>query len=377
MRIKSNSRIETMSTPRNEKSDKGLTWKDFLPIILAIPLAILVKLFIMTSYHVPTASMIPTIIPGDHILVEKWLLGPRLFINGEVYRLPGWRSVRRGDILVFNVPKEDSIFRLHRDINYYNWKKSQAGSEQSTMVKDSFQFMPIPGRTPFVKRVVGMPGDEVEYRSHHILINGELLSPHPESYQQFEIYFQSQADFDQFKDSLYRMGQHIQMNRADHLLRGIFRSDQLDFIRQLESRINTLYFIPDPLEIPKDFTWARTLAQSNIPVRIPAENWTATVDSVFLSRYGQLIRRFEGFSGWIENDKLYDEHGQQLKEYTFRQNYYWAMGDNRPFSVDSRAWGLIPEDHAIGITRRTFWSRIPQMGIREGFRWDRVWERLD
>lgn len=365
-----------MNSEKQKKKDR-LTWKDFLPIILAFPLAILVKIFLFTSYHVPTASMVPTIIPGDHILVEKWVLGPRFYINDQVYRLPGVRSIHRGDILVFNVPKEDSIFRGHRDMNYYSWKHSQASSPHAKIEKDSFQFMPIPGRTPFVKRIVGLPGDIIEYKSHTILINGKLLPPHPGSLQHFEIQFQNTSEFDSYKDSLYQLGQHIQMNRSDHRLRGIFTYEQLSYLRSTPAIITPHYYIPDPAQIPRDFTWARTLAQTNHPIQIPAEGWTVEVDSTFLSQYGQLLQRFENIEGHILHNQIIGVDGQPVERYTFRQNYYWAMGDNRPYSVDSRSWGLIPEDHAIGITRRTFWSRQPGQGMKDGFRWDRFWERLD
>lgn len=360
---------------KNKKSNK-LTWKDFLPIILAFPMAILVKLLIFTTYHVPTASMISTIIPGDHILVEKWIFGPRMYIKGNAYRLPGLRSIHRGDILVFNVPKEDSIFQHHRDINYYNWKQSQAASPSPQTKKDSFQYMPIPGRTPFVKRVVGLPGDTIEFTSNMVYINQAPLKNPFNSYQHFEIVFNTTADYDQYKDQLYKAGEHIQMNRAEHLLTGIFKTRELDFLKPETATVRPLYYFPDPEHIPEDFRWARTLAQSRHAIRIPREGWTVNVDSVFIDHYGQIIRRFEGFEGNLHKNHLLDSRGKEIEQYTFSQNYYWAMGDNRPYSVDSRAWGIIPEDHIIGITRRTFWSKVPEMGLKEGFRWERLWERL-
>ncbi len=359
------------------KKRDPLTWKDFLPIILAIPLAILVKIFILTSYHVPTASMAPTIVPGDHILVEKWILGARFYINDQVYRLPGIRKVRRGDILVFNVPKEDSIFQSQRHLDYYHWKNSQAASSGFSAERDSFQFMPIPGRTPFVKRIVGMPGDEVEFNHHTILINGESEKPHPKSLQHFVIRFEQLTDFDRYKDSLYRMGEHVQMNRGAHEFRGVFTLEQLDLLPGDRTEIRVQYYFPDPSQIPDDFSWAKKLAVSGSRLRIPAEGWTTVADSLFVSIYGQILKRFENFEGQIRDQRLWDAEGRVMEHYTFRQNYYWTMGDNRPYSVDSRSWGLVPEDHAIGVTRRTFWSRVPEQSIKAGFRWNRMWERLD
>lgn len=360
---------------KKEKSNK-LTWKDFLPIILAFPMALLVKIFIFTTYHVPTSSMVPSIIPGDHILVEKWVFGPRIFIKGKSYRLPGWRSIRRNDILVFNVPKEDSIFQHHREINYYNWKQSQAASQSLEVQKDSFQFMPIPGRTPFVKRVIGLPGDTLLYTSNMIYINGHPMETGSSSYQHFEITFNHTSDYDHYKDSLYSLGENIQMIRSQNQLTGIFKSSDLGFLDSIQATIQPRWHLPKFNHIPEDFRWARTLARSSQPVRIPYKGWTAPVDSLFLDRYSQIIRRFEGFKGVADLNQLLDREGHEIEEYTFTKNYYWALGDNRPYSVDSRAWGIIPEDHVIGITRRTFWSKIPEKSFKEGFRWERFWERL-
>ncbi len=360
-----------------KKRSRKLSWKDFLPIILAFPLAVLVKVFIFTTYHVPTASMLPTIIPGDHILVEKWVFGPRLYLNNKIYRFPGWRSIRQGDILVFNVPKEDSIIPQRREVNFYNWKHSHAASHSSVIVKDSFQFMPIPGRTPFVKRVIGLPGDNIQFSNYTLQINGKTVPTNAKSNQHYKIVFRNTRDFDRYKDKLYQLGEQIQMNRADRMLTGIFRSEELEFIDSSSARTTPLFYFPDPIHIPDDFTWTRALAESRLSIKIPFKGWTTNVDHLFLSQYGQILRRFEQFTGEMSENQLWDTNGHRIDQYTFNQNYYWAMGDNRPYSVDSRAWGLIPENHIIGITRRTFWSKEPEQGFKDGFRWSRFWERME
>src|SRR5690625_6640667 len=69
--------------------------------------------------------------------------------------------------------------------------------------------------------------------------------------------------------------------------------------------------------------------------------------------------------------------GKKLKQYTFHQNYYWCLGDNRPFSIDSRHWGLVPEDHIIGLSRRTMWSRpLSSESDKNKIRWKRIYHPL-
>lgn len=96
-----------------------------------------------SSFKVPTGSMEPTILPGDYILVNKWLTGGRIFdvweaAEGkevEIHRLPGIRSIKRNDVVVFNDPYYRSKDSISMDIKRY-----------------------------YVKRCVALPGDTFEIR---------------------------------------------------------------------------------------------------------------------------------------------------------------------------------------------------------------------
>ncbi len=94
-----------------------------------------------SSFKVPTGSMEPTILPGDYILVNKWLVGARIFDVWEsaegkevdISRLPGIRNIKRNDVLVFNDPYYRSSDSISMDIKRY-----------------------------YVKRCVALPGDTFE-----------------------------------------------------------------------------------------------------------------------------------------------------------------------------------------------------------------------
>ena len=96
-------------------------------------------------FQIPSASMSPTIIPGDNILVNKWIFGPRIynvFCNFDtrkvnIYRLPGISKIKRNDVIVFNYPYSDKIDSIHFNSNDY-----------------------------YVKRCIAIPGDTLE------IING-------------------------------------------------------------------------------------------------------------------------------------------------------------------------------------------------------------
>ncbi len=102
-------------------------------IIAAVVLALLIRSFVIQAFKIPSGSMLPTLLVGDHILVNKFIYGTKIpFTDIKIFPL---RSPRRGDIIVFRYPMD---------------KK-----------KD------------FIKRVVGVEDDVVEIRDKVVFINGK------------------------------------------------------------------------------------------------------------------------------------------------------------------------------------------------------------
>ena len=131
-------------------------WADRL-LTLAFGVCVLALVWILlqvtsfTSFRVPSPSMYPTLIPGDYILVNKWLMGARIFDIWEavedkevpIHRLPGLRKVKRDDVLVFHYPYPHRNDSISMDMLLY-----------------------------YVKRCIGLPGDTVEIRKGCYWING-------------------------------------------------------------------------------------------------------------------------------------------------------------------------------------------------------------
>ena len=103
---------------------------------LAVLLALFIRTFVVQAFKIPSSSMEPTLLVGDHILVNKFIYGVKIpFINKTIIPI---RNPQRGDVIVFIYPVDKS--------------------------KD------------FIKRVIGLPGDKIEIADRKILINGELYN---------------------------------------------------------------------------------------------------------------------------------------------------------------------------------------------------------
>lgn len=139
-----------------EKRQKILKWLNnlinlFLLICLLVIVYFILQVFAVTSFKIPTDSMVPTLLPGDCILVDKCSKGARLFdvaavLNGEeftIHRMPGWRNYRHNDVLVFNFPYPVSWDSINIDVMLY-----------------------------YVKRCIALPGDTVEIRDGHYKVKG-------------------------------------------------------------------------------------------------------------------------------------------------------------------------------------------------------------
>lgn len=112
---------------------KSVAREYFESLVIAVIMALFIRTFIVQAFKIPTGSMEPNLLIGDHLLVNKFVFGPG---GAERVLLPT-RDIRRGDVVVFKYPEDPE-----RD---------------------------------FIKRVIGLPGDTVELRQHRVHINGRPL----------------------------------------------------------------------------------------------------------------------------------------------------------------------------------------------------------
>lgn len=106
--------------------------KSFFPVILVV---FFVRSFIVEPFKIPSGSMMPTLLAGDYILVNKFTYGLRVPILNNTFI--GVNKPSRGDVFVFHYPPDPSI--------------------------------------DYIKRVVGLPGDKIRYEDKQLIINGKPL----------------------------------------------------------------------------------------------------------------------------------------------------------------------------------------------------------
>lgn len=107
--------------------------RSFFPVLLFV---LVIRSFIFEPFRIPSGSMMPTLLQGDYIFVKKYSFGLRLPVLDKKIIETG--EPERGDVVVFRLPSEPSI-------NY-------------------------------IKRVIGLPGDEIVYEGHRLTVNGELIA---------------------------------------------------------------------------------------------------------------------------------------------------------------------------------------------------------
>ena len=401
--------------------------------VFAIVVATVVHNYFIQPFVIPTGSLEKTLKVGDFLFVSKFHYGPRIpktvialplvhdtipLIKTRSYlkypqlpylRLPGFEKIKQNDIVVFNWPA-DTVRRF--------------------FVREKGVIKPMDKKSNYVKRAVGMPGDVFEIKDGVIHINGEenILPYRAKPLLNYKIYSKSGVSssrlislgIDRFirkyeidisnqsSSSLNRLLPYLMSYSQTEDNKLIIITDNkgvpIDLVRSLNLNIIEL------LEKEKDVkltsneikrlnleggfdsinkitqntkTFNTTYFPNNIkfnwnndnfgPITIPKEGQSVNINLDNLPIYKRVIGEYENNDIEIIDNIIYINK-ERSTSYTFKQNYYWMMGDNRYNSEDSRVWGFVPYDHVLG--KPVFiWMSID--GLFEGIgnwkiRWDRV-----
>lgn len=324
-------------------------WVDAL--FFALVVMLIVRTLFFDLFRIPTPSMEKNLLIGDYLFVSKLNYGTRtplsvgipftqIYIRGlelPSWRLPGFSEVERGDNIVFNYPPEEK---------------------------------PIDRKMHYIKRVVGLPDEEIEVRNKVVYVSGEPL-PFLEGMQQYWNIVKRDARVRLSSAALEALEVSEVAPTADPaVVRIVATEAAVDEIREWPwvERV-------EPFVAPSNvgysdimFPAGRNFTPDNYgPVRIPGRGATIELSDANVDVYGDVIRHYEQRQLVRQDDGSYLLDGVPAADYTFQQDYYFVMGDNRDNSEDSRFWGFVPMDHVVGKAIFIYFSwdnarRMPRFG---------------
>ncbi|MEH6538061.1 MAG: signal peptidase I [Psychroserpens sp.] len=359
-------------------------------ILFAIVAATVVHTYFMQPFTIPSSSLEKSLLVGDFLFVSKFHYGARVpmttvatpmvhdtiplaKIKSYVFnddfenrntsllnklqlpymRIPGFESIERNEIVVFNQPADTLL-----DMNVFT--------------PDRNYYKPIDKKTNLVKRCVGIPGDSLEVRDGYVYINGKKNELPDRAKLQF-VYAVT------LKGS-YTGNQLINALKTRYDITDVYPSSNntiafhatVDAAQKARSHPNIASV--ERIITPKDtdrnlfprapqFPWN----YDNFgPIYIPKKGATIALNIEVLPLYKRLISEYENKKVTTRGNQILIE-GEPATSYTFNQDYYWMMGDNRNNSIDARAWGYVPFDHVVG---KPVFIWMSWDGIKNP-RWDR------
>ena len=407
-----------------------MSWVDAL--VFALVAVYFINQFFFQNYVIPSSSLEKSLLTGDYLFVSKVSYGPRIpqtpltmpltqhtlpvvecksyldWPHWDYRRVKGLGKIQLNDIVVFNYPAGDTLcsapqyqafdyyqmcygigYQLYPNrpnpdslsadlrFKYFNaiYEAGRQAIRQNQMEYGEIITRPADRRENYVKRCVGLPGQTLQIKNHIIYLDGKA-NKEPENVQ-YTYYVRLKQSLPEelmeelgisMEDltSLNTVGYLPLTKHAVEVLQG--RKDLVEMIK-LNTDANDLEIYP----LNGNKHWTR---DNYGPVWIPkkGEKIALTMDNIAV--YERPIKVYEDNDLKIKDGKILI-NGQEAKEYTFKMDYYWMMGDNRHNSADSRYWGFVPEDHIVGKPIFIWWSSDPDRHGISGVRWSRLGRIVD
>jgi signal peptidase I len=372
-------------------------------ILFAVVAATIVHTYAMQPFTIPTSSLEKTLLVGDFLFVSKFHYGARMpmtaisfpMVHDSIpvigtksyldqpqlpyFRLPGFQKIKRNDIVVFSWPTDTLI-----DIN-------RPGK--------GFKVKPLDKKSNYVKRCVGVPGDELQIKDGYVYINGEQNVLPDRAKLQFRYKIISKNSFVKTDNKGRYTNQpsafvSSHFNISDIYISDIDRENKIitHIAQMTDEAYEKVKNNPNVIEVEKlteeEGVWNQSVYPQDPrfnwntkyfgPITIPKAGTTINISVENISLYKRIIEVYEGSEFGINNKISLSGtqvmlNSKQITKYTFLQDYYWMMGDNRDNSQDARMWGLVPFNHVVGkpVFIWMSWDTNAN-GIMNKIRWDRM-----
>ena len=386
-----------------EEGEKHNVWLDWLDaIIFAVVVVTFINIFFFQAFKIPSSSMESSLYTGDHLFVSKLTYGPRIpetpltipfthnrafgcesystLIKNDYRRLKGFRSIRRGDCVVFNVPNGDTVLTKAPTEDYYAWVRN-SGRKYTVDNFGPIIVRPADKTDHYVKRCVALPGDTLSVRDGLVWIGSEPQEVYPGVQLTYIVRTTDKIN----PRTLEKLGLNTGELYFDPRLPGYPRmpltSEMLEKVKALSSVVEIFpaldVYPPDaPDTFLSLFPFTQTLwTRDNYgPIWIPEKGATVELNAETLPFYERIIRDYEHNTLETTPEGGIIINGEEAATYTFKQDYYFMMGDNRHNSLDSRYWGFVPEDHIVGRPSIIWLSTDRNRRFPSNIRWRRFFK---
>lgn len=394
-----------LSQEPEHKVSEVRDWID--SIVFALVAAMIIRGNFIEFYRIPSSSMEKSLMIGDYLMVSKIAYGPRTamtplsfplvhnvmplsggnmesylkWIKMPYHRYPGLRSVERGDAVVFNYPDGDTVCTAFQSNASYHDLIREYGRDVVWNNPQQFGKIisrPVDKKENFIKRCIGLPGEDLQIVDQQVLINGKAIENPDDMQFTYRVLFKSGVNPRKILDEIGLNSEDYQnaireqqytgtpfyvVPLTKQMADGLSYRQDVDLVEKVvhEAGLDGLMLYPHA----EGYDWS---VDNYGPIHIPAKGETIQLSLDNLPLYKRVIVNFEENSLEVVDGKIMI-NGKETSEYTFKMDYYWMMGDNRHNSADSRYWGFVPENHIVGRASMVMLSRDKDHGGYRKGRW--------